>query len=960
MSKPQEEHPAAYTFAEISKGENEFLSARRNAHAIPGNPEETLVGLALSGGGIRSATFNLGILQGLARCGFLKSLDYLSTVSGGGYIGSWLVAWLHREKYDNVEGLLGSGTMAPPTASDKKRFIEPDEIHFLRKYTSYLTPRAGAVSTDTWTLPAIYLRNVLLNLTLLVAVFGALTSVALFWVRLCRVSPADLHLDPWVFAFPAVLLAIGGVASMAVGMECTSDETGDRCLSALSAVFLFLSAVLGSYWLITARGSIPLGWLQTSRIYLFAWLLGMGVTWVRRHQAATKSQEAGWKAIVSILVSSFLAGAGGGGLLHGILLWFRRSHDLLGEDFFSAQKAVFGVAALVLVFLLTGVLHIGLAGRALPDDRREWLGRLGAMLMLWTLVWTGSFAIVVYGPALVDFLRHSDWAVQTRGQLLKWAIGGGWISATLAGILTGRMASSNGNEANLWTRWVARIAPVVFAAGFLVLVSYGVDFVVREISSVPESPTKVASATPEPSFKPASPEVAVAGTSIHIQGCVQSEPCEKAEGIGFQSLLDEHLGTFRRTRGWAVCLVLLACLVAMLLLSVRLDINEFSMHWFYRNRLARCYLGASVKDRHPNPFTGFSPDDDLPLCAVTEKDKCPSISRIATEDYKGPYPILCAALNLVDGKELAWQRRKAASFIFTPKYCGYDAYSPDQPQQGAYRPTHEFMGGASLGSAVAISGAAASPNMGYHTSAGLAFLMTVFDVRLGWWAGNPRQGDSWREPGPRSALVPLMKELFGRTDDESSWVYLSDGGHFENLGIYELARRWCKYIIVCDASQDADLSFDDLGNAIEKCRRDLGVEIAIDVSSIRREKKTEDSGFGWSGLHYAIGDIQYPRGAPVGAKLLYIKSSMTGDEPEDVLSYHTQHPVFPHDSTADQFFDETQFESYRRLGEHIFRRLWEIAEDRGLAKTSSFDSFLDVLQEYAQERTEPLPPNPPG
>ena len=87
---------------------------------------------------------------------------------------------------------------------------------------------------------------------------------------------------------------------------------------------------------------------------------------------------------------------------------------------------------------------------------------------------------------------------------------------------------------------------------------------------------------------------------------------------------------------------------------------------------------------------------------------------------------------------------------------------------------------------------------------------------------------------------------------------------------------------------------------------------------------------------------------------------MTGDEPEDVLSYHTQHPVFPHDSTADQFFDETQFESYRRLGEHIFWRLWEIAEDRGLAKTSSFDSFLDVLQEYAQERTERLPPNPPG
>ena len=197
-----------------------------------------------------------------------------------------------------------------------------------------------------------------------------------------------------------------------------------------------------------------------------------------------------------------------------------------------------------------------------------------------------------------------------------------------------------------------------------------------------------------------------------------------------------------------------------------------------------------------------------------------------------------------------------------------------------------------------------------------------------------------------------MKELFGRTDDKSTWVYLSDGGHFENLGIYELVKRRCQYIIACDASQDADLSFDDLGNAIEKCRRDLGVEVTIDVSRIRRGKSTEDNEPAWSGLHFAVGDIQYPGSGPTGAKLLYIKSSMTGEEPVDVLSYHKQHPAFPHDSTANQFFDETQFESYRRLGEHVFESLREIARNSGAGDQPELGEFLVALQEYAVQASD--------
>ena len=89
-----------------------------------------------------------------------------------------------------------------------------------------------------------------------------------------------------------------------------------------------------------------------------------------------------------------------------------------------------------------------------------------------------------------------------------------------------------------------------------------------------------------------------------------------------------------------------------------------------------------------------------------------------------------------------------------------------------------------LGTALSISGAAASPNMGYHSSPAVTFLMTVFNARLGWWLGNPAR-EKWCEPGPRSGFY-LFKELFGRTNANSKYIYLSDGGHFENLGVYEL------------------------------------------------------------------------------------------------------------------------------------------------------------------------------
>lgn len=370
------------------------------------------------------------------------------------------------------------------------------------------------------------------------------------------------------------------------------------------------------------------------------------------------------------------------------------------------------------------------------------------------------------------------------------------------------------------------------------------------------------------------------------------------------SLLYQEAANFQRAKIFWVAVLCAGSLASATALAWRFDVNLFSIYHFYRQRLVRCYLGASrCKLRSPHPFTGFDPRDDLKLvelCRETEgKPQC-----------QRPYLIHNTAMNLVAGKQLAWQQRRAAAFAFTPMASGYSFTLPDEKGLllSHYRPTSQYMGNVWMGTAMAISGAAASPNMGYHSSPALTFLMTVFNVRLGHWSPNPADEKVWSQHDPAFGGTYLLKELFGDTEHTSPFVYLSDGGHFENLGIYELVRRRCACIVAIDAGEDSKSQFDDLGNAIRKCYADFGVVIDIHA---------EDVTAGYS----AVGRITYPDAPP--ATLLYIKPCLTGTEPADLLNYKCTHPGFPHESTADQWFDESQFESYRKLGHWIARAVLE-------------------------------------
>ena len=844
------------SFSRVKADELKELEKLRVRREPEVRGEKARVGLAFSGGGIRSATINLGILQGLAKHGLLKRLDYISTVSGGGFIGGWLVRWIREKGIEEVEGQLGNTTQEPPP------------VNFLRDYSNYLTPRKGLLGADTWAAIATYLRNVLLNQTILAGFLGAI--LLLPWILGSNFDFGPfVGWEPWVVGIGTGLAIVFAVGRAVVNTgTCIGGKqrqfARQRGVLLTVVLPLFAGAFLLNYaiWrepsLWTPRFSVLAGVVVYTLGHFSGWIVSRFC--FRKFPGATPS----FLNVLWAIPSGVFAGVEIYGLRKLVEFW---SVDSLTGRW---EAASWGPPLFVVAFLLAGTLHIGLAKFALRNEIQEWWARLGGWLMLWSLFWAAIFSLAIFAPLGVTMLGKYVW---TRKALLL-----GWAVHSAAGARLGWGSQTSGAKPNgKWKEIVARLAPFVFVTGLLVLVSCGVHALALHGSGLPFDDTTY---------------------------------WEFADAISLPWL-------------WVLWGILAA---ATAFLSMRVDINLFSMNLLYRNRLVRCYLGASNEERQEQPFTGFDPQDDVRLAAFAEAEPGNDGESEHCKPYSGPYPILNATLNVTHGERLAWQERKAESFVFTPLYCGYEypemktsenlEGACDVPDEG-YQPTNEWAfppKGVKLGLAISTSGAAVSPNMGYHTYPPLAFLMTVFNVRLGGWLPNPRYSNAdyrlrLKKPqgGPGFSLLYLLNELFASTTDRSKYVYLSDGAHFENLAIYELVRRECEFIIASDAGEDPGYTFGDLINAIRKCRTDLGAEIDLNLKPFLRNAE------GYARTHAVRGEIRYRNGR-IG-QLLYFKSCLTGDEPNDVRDYRRENPVFPQESTADQWFDESQFESYRALGQ---------------------------------------------
>jgi hypothetical protein len=235
-----------------------------------------------------------------------------------------------------------------------------------------------------------------------------------------------------------------------------------------------------------------------------------------------------------------------------------------------------------------------------------------------------------------------------------------------------------------------------------------------------------------------------------------------------------------------------------------------------------------------------------------------------------------------------------------------------------------------LGTAMAISGAAANPNMGYYSSSVVTFLMSLFNIRLGWWLGNTGQVGStndwfgigklrfFEKSSPSIAVLPLLNETLGRTDENKRFINVTDGGHFENLALYEMVLRRCRFIVLSDGAADESFKFGEIANAIQKCKVDLGVDIrfigTMNIQSRDSQVTGEDKR-----SRFALARITYPERDAEGKQLkgyiLYTRPTYYGKtEPADIRNYADSNTRFPHQSTGDQMYDEKQFEAYRGLG----------------------------------------------
>lgn len=339
------------------------------------------------------------------------------------------------------------------------------------------------------------------------------------------------------------------------------------------------------------------------------------------------------------------------------------------------------------------------------------------------------------------------------------------------------------------------------------------------------------------------------------------------------------------------------------------DLTTWSLHPFYRRRLCTAFALKRVARPTASPPIAR---EQSGVAQERDYNRMVHLSETAIPDAPDGSPawptlLVCAAANVSDDAATP-PGRAVTSFTFSAAAMGgplvgavstLDLEQACDPRRAWYF---------TLPAAVAMSGAALSPSMGKLTRRPLRFLMALANVRLGVWVPNPRRIETFRSrhrvyPRPRPSY--LARELFGINRLDAPFLYVTDGGHYENLGVVELLRRGCTEIYCFDASND---QFDALGDAVSLARSELGVEIVISAAAMK------PGADGVAKDDCVTAAVTYPRADAPPAQLYYTRAVMTSDLPADVVSYHARDPRFPHDPTSDQLYADERFEAYRALG----------------------------------------------
>jgi hypothetical protein len=992
-------------------------------YSLTHNLKEKRTALCLSGGGVRSATFNLGILQGLARQRLLEKFHYLSTVSGGGYIGSWLSAWSYRHP-GGLKGVMDELRDKPHSTFDP----EPKPVEYLRDYSNPQTPQAGVLSADFWTLVAVYIRNLLLNWMTFVPLLLAVLVIPRIFIAMVRIHPPNW--DHWLLLTGLCAATVSVIfTGLNLPSSGRSNQTQGSFLVSCLLPLIISAMAFAAFWACQKRREVTLK--ETAIAAIVVSLCGLAAYTGARFKRRYNPKFYGRRKIAYLIAGSValtllaatITGLLGAQLVKSDQMWHLK-RSLSGFD--PRLFVCFGVPILLSLYTLGGTLVAGFTSRWTGEDDQEWWARSFAWVIIVIIGWSAINALVLYGPSLFlsDWLSSGRW---TRiGKFLTVVIGMTSGIFTLIGGLSDKTLARKQHETYAMRlpmlQKLSKLAAPFFFAFLIIIFSLATNWLLVSFSRLAVwLMLKVYGAYDVLLINLQGIEVEIFKSSI--------APLAKLSELGISAV--QHLGILKESPLRLVVTFFFVLAVLGWVMGLIIDSNKFSLHSYYGNRLKRTYLGASREKRGGNLFTGFDTCDNIqmhelrsawlrkknfkdigrfidriknynqqhdPLSAYIYERLSPSTKTLLEAPSSSSFPsgelkrelihdlnklldgnslyiagldlgrwreeieqllkhssqgetriiinrrilaavysdeideyecpkmlhVVCMALNLAKSGKLSWQERKAETFTVSPLHSGNLWLG--------YRRSRYYGGnnGISLGTAFTISGAAASPNMGYMLSSPLAsFLMSMFNVRLGWWLGNPGEaGDkTFERDVPGFVLGPLVQEALSQADDNKRYVYLSDGGHFENLGLYEMVLRRCHIIVVSDASTDARYTYDSLGMAIRKIRIDLGIPIEFEEfrfgCGARDRNNAENKHCAIARIHYSCVDDEGTDGV-----LIYIKPDISGDEPRDVLNYKNDSPKFPQESIADQFFDEPQFESYRMLGSHIMGELCGYNKER--------------------------------
>lgn len=882
-------YPVAFTT--FVSGEIEHINQRRKLVAEddkrepvevhvertgPGAPLLDVVGLTMSGGGIRSAAFSLGVSQALDAAGVFKHVDYLSTVSGGGYLGASIATTMSAT--DGRFVFRERGKSDDPTKVDIK---DTPAVAHIRDYSNYLIPRG---IPDLITALAIVLRGLVANAALVLPVVLTLAALTVF----ANPSRSSL-LEPDIFGVPIPFLPARhfGVTLLMLGI--------------LFVLFL--------YWAVQRSLSGKQSEVRTrapARAAGFLWGLGIVVFLEFQpfvlagmfdlYDTTTGTGETGHSLIAravqwaTTLAAPFVAA----------ITFFRTQIATLLKSVTSSSSVSRKTAA------LAGKAALWIGGAAVP--LLIWVGYL--FLCYWAIYNDHRPGLVSAAPtAIRGTLEISGPGLQLKGELDCGKLAANAGCADRKDASPSQSLQTPYGHAPTWLQLLATTSPRQDKPSVTVALPFVIAYFV------------------------------VAAILFLVSGCLAP--------------------------------------------------NANSLHRLYRDRLSKAFLFDPGKvdqetetaetpeatstggaKREKRASTGSDSERDKEHTRDLDPLDTQSISALANANC--PYPLINAALNIHRSKFANRRGRNADFFLFSPLKVGSVAtgYTDTEKMEKRSRSVRRFRAdretgrGLDLATAMAISGAAFSSNMGANSIKALTWTLALLNIRTGYWLENPKyiekpelKPEGWFE----GANVYLLSELTSGLDEDSAQIYVTDGGHIENLGIYELLRRRCRTIIVIDAEADPAMRFASFVTLQRYARIDLGIRISLPWNAIaavtarqmgaelapgeaadaEEARKQTDAVTSPArpigGPHAAVGKIVYDNGE-IG-QMLYIKSSLSGDENDYVRDYARRFGDFPHETTGDQFFSEEQFEAYRALGFHIGARIFT-GED--LLQVDGVDKLLDI------------------